>query len=195
MPGRHVFDTFDEVAFSDRDGWRAWLSAHHGASSGVWLVYRKKGSGLPSVTYAEAVEEALCFGWIDSRVNSIDERSYKQVFTPRRTGSIWSLPNKQRVERMISEGRMTEAGMAVVRRSQADGSWSVLDQVDALVLPAELESALDADPDARAGFDRLADSQKKQVIYWLLAAKRPSTRATRVERVTEAAREGRTPFG
>jgi uncharacterized protein YdeI (YjbR/CyaY-like superfamily) len=195
MAGGHVFDTFDEVAFADREGWRAWLAAHHASAPGVWLVYRKKASGLASVGYDEAVEEALCFGWIDSRVNSIDDRSYRQVFTPRRPGSIWSRPNKERVGRMIAGGRMTEAGLAVIRRAEADGSWSLLDQVDALEIPPDLRAALDAEVGAREGFEGLTDSQKGRLIYWVVSARRPSTRDTRVARVAEAAREGRMPLG
>jgi uncharacterized protein YdeI (YjbR/CyaY-like superfamily) len=122
----------DEVTAKDRAAWRRWLERHHVTSDGVWLVIAKKGSGIASVTYEEAVEEALCFGWIDATANSLDDRRYKQWMTRRKPGSGWAASNKRRVERLIAEGRMAPAGLEVIRAAKADGSWTKLDGFEAL---------------------------------------------------------------
>ena len=146
-------DELERIGAPDRASWRRWLKENHEGSPGVWLVYFKKASGKPSVSYDEAVEEALCFGWIDSLVNSLDEERYMQVYTPRKRGSVWSKPNKERVARVVAAGLMTEAGLAKIEAAKADGSWSLLDPVDALLEPEDLKAALDSNPDARAAFD------------------------------------------
>ena len=184
------FDDFERMAAADRAAWRAWLVEHHESSAGIWLVYFKKASGKPSVTYDEAVEEALCFGWIDSRVNGLDDERYMQVYTPRRTGSAWSKLNKERIERVIAEGLMTEAGIAKIDGAKQDGSWVLLDAVDDLIEPDELRAALDADRSARASYDAFADSVKKQALYWVYSAKRETTRSDRIAQIVEAAAEG-----
>lgn len=183
-------DDLDRVSAADRTVWRAWLAANHDSSPGVWLVYHKKGSGKPSVSYDEAVEEALCFGWIDSKVNALDEERYMQVYTPRQPGSVWSRPNKERIERMIAAGLMTEAGLAKIEAAKADGSWGLLDAVDELIEPPELRVALDEDPAARDNFDALPDSAKKPALYWVYSAKRDATKADRVAQVVAAAAAG-----
>ena len=116
--------TPDEVTAKDRAAWRRWLERHHATSPGAWLLIAKKGSGLASVTYEEAVEEALCFGWIDAKANSLDERRYKQWMAPRKAGSGWAASNKQRVERLVADGRMAPAGLAAIEAAKADGSWT-----------------------------------------------------------------------
>lgn len=183
-------DDLQRITAADRAAWRAWLAANHESSPGVWLVYSKKGSGTPSVTYDEAVEEALCYGWIDSRVNSLDEERYMQVYTPRKAGSVWSRLNKERVERVIAAGLMTTAGMAKIEAAKADGSWGMLDLIDALVVPSDLGAAFEAVPGARAGFEALPDSAKKQALYWVYSAKREATRSARIARTVAAAAEG-----
>lgn len=181
---------FERVTAHDRATWRAWLIQNHESSPGVWLVFFKKASSKPSVTYEEAVEEALCFGWIDSRTNAVDEDRYMQVYTPRRTGSVWSRLNKERIERLIGQGLMTEAGFAKIRAAKQDGSWVLLDAVDDLIEPAELSTALDACPKARANFNLFADSVKKQALYWVYSAKREKTKSDRIEQIVEAAAAG-----
>lgn len=145
-------------------------------------MYAKKGTGIPTVSYDDAVEEALCFGWIDSRVNRVDDLRYRQVFTPRRPGSIWSRPNKQRVERVTAAGAMTPAGAGKVEAAKRDGSWDLLDLVDDLVMPDDLESAL-VSAGARPGFDTLPVSERKQLLYWVRSARRDATREQRVAEV------------
>jgi uncharacterized protein YdeI (YjbR/CyaY-like superfamily) len=176
---------------ADRQAWREWLEKNHATSPGIWIVYVKKGSGRVGLSYDDAVEEALCFGWIDSKVNPVDEAHFRQVYTPRKPGSIWSRINKRRVEKLIAGGRMTAAGLAKVEAAKADGSWSFIDDVEALELPADLRLALAANPIAQQRFEAFGSSYKKQVLYWIKSAKRPETRKKRIEQVVSLAAEGR----
>jgi uncharacterized protein YdeI (YjbR/CyaY-like superfamily) len=164
----------------DRAQWRRWLERNHTKRDRVWLIYHKKGSGTPSITYVEAVEEALCFGWIDSTIRPIDETTYQQLFARRKPTSTWSKLNKERVERLIRDARMTEAGLASIEIAKRNGSWSSLDRVEALEEPSDLGAALDADPTARRHFDAFPASAKKMVLYRVERAKRPETRAKRI---------------
>ena len=177
-----------------RTAWRAWLEKHHGSSSGVWLVFAKKHSGLPTVAYNDAVEEALCFGWIDGLMNPIDDTFYKQLFTPRQPKSRWAASNKARVEKMMAAGLMTDAGMAAIERAKKTGTWSAFDAVDAMTLPDDFKRALKAVPAAKKGYDGYTPGVKKQCLYYLNDAKRPETRARRIGIIIDAAREGRKPF-
>lgn len=177
---------------SPRD-WASWLEANHDSSAGAWLAVGKKGNTRTTLTYEAAVEEALCWGWIDSTVNRLDEDRFKQLFTPRRPRSTWSRSNKERVERLLAAGRMQPAGLAAVEVAKANGSWETLDDVEALVAPAELAAALEADPAAATGFERLNESTRKMAYYWIASAKRPETRAKRVHATVAAARDGRSP--
>ena len=151
----------------DPAAWRDWLGAHHHIAAECWLVLPKKGSGLAGVSVAAAVEEALCWGWIDSRPLKIDDRRWALRFTPRKVGSVWSKVNKGRIARLIADGRMQPAGLAKIEAAQRDGSWATLDAADAMELPADLEAALRADPLAAEGFNAIAPSQVKQIIYWV----------------------------
>jgi uncharacterized protein YdeI (YjbR/CyaY-like superfamily) len=188
MP-RRFHDTLTEFIPTSRAQWRRWLAKHHLASPGVWLVYHKKASGNPTVSYADAVEEALCFGWIDSQLAPIDDHRYKQVFTPRKPGSVWSKLNKTRVDSLIAAGLMTDAGLARIHAAQADGSWATLDHVEALTTPPDLEKALAAEPKAAMNFAAFAPSCRKAYLYWINGAKRPETREKRIaETVQYAAR-------
>jgi uncharacterized protein YdeI (YjbR/CyaY-like superfamily) len=177
----------------DRAAWRSWLEANHATSPGVWLAVGKKGNAVTSLTYEDAVEEALCFGWIDSTVNRLDGDRFKQLLTPRRPGSTWSRSNKERVARLIEKGRMTPAGVAPVEAAKADGSWNMLDDVEELIVPPDLAAALEGCPGAAARFEALNDSLKKQLLYWIASAKRPDTRERRVAKTVRAAIEGRAP--
>ena len=165
----------------DRSTWRRWLARNHAKSTGVWLVYGKRASGIPSVTYAEAVEEALCFGWIDSVVNQVDAARYMQLMTPRKPKSVWSKINKARVEKLIASGAMTAAGLTAIDRAKANGSWASLDDVEALTLPDELARGLARDARARRNFDAWPPGARKQFLYWINGAKRPETRRKRIE--------------
>jgi uncharacterized protein YdeI (YjbR/CyaY-like superfamily) len=160
-----------------RKAWRDWLEKHHAASTGVWLVYAKKHSRLPSLTYNDAVEEALCFGWIDSKINPVDDTFYMQVFTPRKLKSAWSALNRTRVERLLAAGLMTTAGLAVVNAAKNSGTWDAMKHVEELTVPPDLEKAIKANPDASRHWASYSASRRKGVLYRLAAAKRPDTRA------------------
>ena len=177
----------------DAAGWRAWLEANGASSKGVWVAIRKKHAEAPGPTYQEAVEEALCFGWIDGTGRRLDERRFLQRFSPRKAGSIWAASNKRRVEALIEQGRMTAAGLAVVDRAHRDGSWHLLDEVDALNIPPDLSLALDAVPVAADHFDAYPDSAKRMALYWIASAKRAATRASRIEQVVAMAAENVRP--
>jgi uncharacterized protein YdeI (YjbR/CyaY-like superfamily) len=160
--------------------WRNWLTGNADRQHGLWVVYRKKSSELEGPTYEDLVEEALCFGWIDSQVRRLDDERRIQWFSPRRKGGLWSRLNKERVDRLTRLGLMAPAGQKVIDEAVADGSWSQADDVDALVIPSDLEVALDALPAARAAYESLADSVKRQHLWWIQSAKRASTRSTRI---------------
>ena len=185
-----------EVFIEDRDAWRAWLEANHDTSTGVWLVTwrtRARRTGLP---YEAAVEEALCFGWVDGTAGTVDEERGKQYFAPRKPKSGWAATNKARVERLVAEGRMAAAGLAAIERAKANGSWELLDSVERLEVPSDLAAALDAHPPATANFAAFPPSVRKQLLASLVMARRPETRAERVRRIAEAAaRNERTHAG
>jgi uncharacterized protein YdeI (YjbR/CyaY-like superfamily) len=170
-----------------RDEWRAWLEAHHARGEGVWLVSYKKAAGRPRVEYGEAVEEALCFGWVDSKPGKLDDERSMLWFAPRKSGSGWSRPNKERVERLIAEGRMAPAGLAKVEAARRDGSWTALDAAEALEVPPDLDAALAAHADARRHWDAFPRSAKRGILEWIASAKRPATRASRVEETARLA--------
>jgi uncharacterized protein YdeI (YjbR/CyaY-like superfamily) len=177
-----------------RDEWRAWLAANHDTMPGVWLVMWRTGTGRREITYEEAVEEALCFGWIDGQANSLDDERSMMRMTPRKPTSAWARSNKERVERLIAGGQMTEAGLRAIATAKANGSWTILDDVDALVIPDDLQSALAADEQAHSYFEAFPPSAKKQILYWIKTAKRPETRQRRIaETVRLAASNIRAP--
>jgi uncharacterized protein YdeI (YjbR/CyaY-like superfamily) len=168
-----------------RTAWRTWLEKNHASSAGVWLVYAKKHSGLPSLTYSDAVEEALCFGWIDSKINPIDEDFYMQVFTPRKAKSAWSALNKARVKRLQTAGLMNPAGLAAIKAAKDSGAWDKWNDVDALTIPPDLEKAIKANPDASRNWASYSPSRRKAVLYRLTVAKRPETRARYLQQIVE----------
>lgn len=171
--------------------WRDWLTEHHHDTDGVWLAGWKRASGRIPLDYGRIVEEALCFGWIDGVTNTLDDGRQAQVLTPRRRGSGWSPSNKERVERLMADGRMTEAGMRVIQAAKADGSWSMQDAAEALIEPAELAAALDANPEARRHWDAFPRSPRRALIWWVMSAKRPATRQRRVTTIVDEASHGR----
>jgi uncharacterized protein YdeI (YjbR/CyaY-like superfamily) len=171
--------------------WRDWLTRHHHDTDGVWLARWKKASGRIPLDYAQIVEEALCFGWIDGVTNTLDDGRQAQLLTPRRRGSGWSLSNKERVERLVADDRMTTAGMRVIDTAKADGSWSMQDAAEALIEPPDLAAALDANPAARHHWDAFPRSPRRALIWWVMSAKRPETRERRVTTIVEEASQGR----
>jgi uncharacterized protein YdeI (YjbR/CyaY-like superfamily) len=153
----------------------------------------RKDAGRAGVTWQEIVDEALCFGWIDSTRKSVDEHSFKQYFAPRKPKSNWSKINKEKVERLIAEGRMTPAGLDAIERAKANGSWSNLDDVEAMVVPDDLIAAISATPGARDYFDSLTRMKLWEILYWINGAKRETTRADRIRQIAEAAAQGKRP--
>lgn len=180
----------EQVHAETRAQWRQWLEGHHASSKGVWLVTWRKAAGKPLLPYDDAVEEALCFGWVDSRPRTLDDERTQLLFTPRKRGSGWSRPNKQRVERLVAAGLMAPAGLAVVEAARADGSWSSLDDVENLLEPDDLRTALDADPEARRNWDGFPRSAKRGILEWIQGAKKPDTRAGRIATTAESAARG-----
>lgn len=172
-----------QVHVTTRSQWRQWLAANHDQEKdGVWLVFHKKSTGEPSLGYEESVEEALCFGWIDSIIKRIDDDRYCRKFTPRKDDSAWSDTNKQRVEKVTREGRMTEFGQVKVDAAKDSGRWVIdLRPVISMDVPQELSEALDRNRSARDFFEKLAPTYRKHFIGWVVMAKRPETRAKRIQ--------------
>lgn len=187
--------TPEPMMFPDRDAWRVWLEANHDKSDGIWLAYYKKDTGKASVQYEEAVEEAICFGWIDSQVKTIDDERYMQRYTPRKKSSVWSETNKERVVKMVEQGRMTEYGMAAVLVAQKGGHWDDLTPVDNLEMPLELETALAANAEAAGKYEHLGPSHQKQYLYWIHSAKTDETRKKRVKKTVKMLVQGKLPGG
>ncbi len=167
----------------DLAAWRAWLAEHHATARGCWVASWRKGSGLDPVPYADLVEEALCWGWIDSTVNTLDEARGLQMMTPRKARSTWTRLNRRRVEALEEQGRMTDAGRRAVEVAQANGWWTILEPVEDLVVPDDLATALDTDPALRAAWERTAPSVRKQALLSLVTAAGADTRARRIAAV------------
>lgn len=178
-----------------RGAWRAWLTANHDTARGVWLASWKPATGWPAVPYAEAVEEALCFGWIDSTANTLDDERRLQLMTPRKPRSTWTRLNRERVARMEAEGLMTDAGRRAVEVAQANGWWTIYDPVEDLLEPDELAAALDAAPQAREQWDAFPPSARKQMLWWVISAARPDTRSRRVAKIVADAEKGKRAQG
>lgn len=174
-----------------RAEWRAWLEQHHTQTDGVWLITFKKATGQPRVEYEEAVEEALCFGWIDSKPNKLDDARSMLWFAPRKPGTGWSKPNKERVEQLIQAGQMAPAGLAKVVAAKQDGSWNALDAIEALDVPPDLERALTTNPTAKQYFDAFPRSVKRGILEWIATAKTAETRAKRIEETVRLAGENK----
>jgi uncharacterized protein YdeI (YjbR/CyaY-like superfamily) len=185
-----------ELTVADVDAWRAWLADHLGDQDGVWLVLAKKGTTSPtSLTYDQALEEALCQGWIDGQVRSVDAATYRQRFTPRRRRSMWSRRNVGLVERLTEEGRMQPAGLAEVARARADGRWDAAYAGPATIeVPDDLAAALAANPAAQARFGTLSGQNRYAVLIRVTTAVRPETRARRVEQYVAMLANGETPY-
>jgi uncharacterized protein YdeI (YjbR/CyaY-like superfamily) len=170
--------------FKNRAAWRAWLETNHDKGKELWLTYYKKGSGKVSVTYEEALQEALCYGWIDSTVNALDAERYMQRWTPRKPQSIWSASNKARVRRLIGEGRMAAPGLAKITLAKKNGSWNKLNDIERIGdgggPPPEVLAAIAARLSLQEKFAALSASRRKMLSYWVASAKRHETRARRI---------------
>ena len=184
----------DLVRMADRRAWRAWLEENHATRTSIWLVIGKKNASIQSVDYVSAVLEALCFGWIDSKAQGMDDESFRQYFAMRKPAGTWSGLNKRRVAELERAGLMTDAGRAAIEVAKANGSWEFLDEIEALVVPADLAEALEGFPGAREAYDGFSDSKKRAVLWWIKSAKRSVTRADRIAKTAEAASRGETPL-
>jgi len=193
--GVSALDDAEFVHADDRETWRAWLAANHATSRGVWLVTWRPRSGRVGLAYEAAVEEALCFGWIDSTAGRFDDDRGKQYYSPRKPRSPWSASNKARVARLIAEGRMTPAGLAAIEQAKANSIWEISDRVERLEIPDDLAAALAAHPPAAANFAAFPPTARKQMLWWVAEAQRPATRASRIAAIAQAAAEGRRARG
>jgi len=188
--GTHPSDGRPMVLAETRAQWRAWLERNH-ESKGAWLVSWKKATGRPFIPYPETVDEALCFGWVDSRPNKLDDERAMRLFTPRRPKSPWSRLNKEKVARLSAKELMAPAGMRMVETARANGSWTVYDEIEEIVVPPDLGAALAEDDAARGFFERFPESSKKAILWWIKTAKRPETRAARIGETVSAAAQNR----
>lgn len=172
---------------TSRQDWRQWLEDNHSSSQSVWLVYHKKKTNKPGITWSEAVEEALCFGWIDSLRKSMDDDTFMQFFCKRKPNSVWSKINKEKVLRLAEDGLMTQAGYASIETAQQNGSWTILDEVEALIIPKDLEKEFNSKPGSKDFFLSLSRSVRKAILQWLVLAKQEATRQKRISEIAELA--------
>jgi uncharacterized protein YdeI (YjbR/CyaY-like superfamily) len=181
------------LSFATPRDLETWLEANHASSDGFWLEFAKKGSGIRSVVYAEALELALSFGWIDGQARPLDDRRYLQRFTPRRARSTWSKINRGKAERLIAEGRMRPAGLREVERARADGRWDeAYDSPTTATVPDDFRKALDAEPAAKQFFESLGRTKRYSFLYRIADAKRPETRSRRIAEFVALLAEGKT---
>jgi len=167
--------------------WRKWLEKNHRSEKAVWLIFYKKGSGIQSTNYAEVLEEALCFGWIDSKANKRDDQSYFQYFTKRKPKSNWSKLNKEKAAKLIEKGLMTPAGFESIEIAKKNGKWASLDGVEELTVPHDLRRLLEKDKTAFDNWEQFSRSVKRGILEWILNAKRPETRQKRINEIVELA--------
>jgi len=173
----------NQLYLKTRSEWYKWLQKNHSKVNELWLIFYKKDTGKTSIDYEEAVEEALCFGWIDSIVKKIDEEKYARKFTPRKKNSVWSELNKKRIQKVIKEGRMTEFGMEKVIAAKKDGSWNKVIKVPtvSVTAPVDFINALKKNKKAKSNFDKLPLSHKKKFYMWINIAKKEETRERRIK--------------
>ncbi len=176
-----------------RADWRKWLEKNHQSEHSVWLVYYKSSTKIASLSWSDAVDEALCFGWIDSTKKTMDEERYMQYFSRRKPNSTWSKINKEKIAKLIQNYRMTKAGIDSIETAKQNGSWTFLDEVEALVIPKDLKDELAKGKASMQYFDSLSKSVKKVLLYWVVSAKRTETRQKRILEIAESARENLKP--
>ena len=174
----------------DRAAWRSWLEANHATSTGAWGVTFKKAAGKPRLEYDDIVEESLCFGWIDSKPNKLDDERTMLWLAPRKPKSAWSRPNKERIEEMLAAGLMTAAGLRMVELAKESGTWDLLNDVENLVVPDDLAEAFALHPGAREQWDGFSRSSRRGILEWIVQAKKPETRAARIQETARLAAVG-----
>ncbi|WBL43912.1 YdeI/OmpD-associated family protein [Algoriphagus halophytocola] len=182
-----------EFCPADREDWRKWLERNHQKVNGIWLIIYKKSSSQPNLTWSQAVDEALCFGWIDSTKRPIDDVKYKQYFGKRKVKSNWSKINKEKIAKLLEAGKMRPAGLQSVQLAKENGSWDYLDAIESLQIPTDLEHSLNQNPESQEYFTNLSKSKKKQILYWVHSAKRIETRKKRIEEVLKATSQKKLP--
>ena len=182
-----MIDQFEQVEVTTRKQWRSWLDANHSQTQSIWLITYKKHTGDRYLSYDSIVEEALCFGWIDSLPRKLDRDRTMLLLSPRRPKSPWSKLNKERVAKMIDQGLMASAGLVRIEQAKADGSWVFLDDVEALIMPDELAAALAQNPQAAKYFEAFSPSSKRGILQWIKSAKREPTRQQRIAKTVELA--------
>ena len=179
------------LGFANPAAWRAWLAAHHAAAPGLWMQIGKKGAGAPSITYDEALEVALCYGWIDGQKKGLDETAWLQKFTPRGPRSLWSQINRDKAEALIASGQMQPAGLAAVEAAKADGRWeAAYAGARKMGVPPDLQTELDRDPVAQAAFAQLDSTNRYAILFRLATAKKAETRARRLQQFVQLLRRG-----
>ncbi|MCV9386742.1 YdeI/OmpD-associated family protein [Reichenbachiella ulvae] len=189
MPNKEI-ETFYP---KNQTEWRNWLEEHHQSAQSIWVVFYKTSTNIPSITWSDAVDEALCFGWIDSTKKTIDEESYMQYFSKRKPNSNWSKINKKKIEYLIQNNLMADAGLESIKVAKENGSWTFLDPIEALEVPEDLEDALLNNQNAMAYYEGLSKSVKKILLHWVYSAKRPETRQKRITEIAECASESLVP--
>lgn len=182
-----TYKSIAAIEASSASAWRTWLKKNHDVERSVWLIIYRKESGIPSVYYPEAVDEALCFGWVDSKPNKRDNKSYYQFFSKRNPKSNWSKVNKEKVARLMDAGRMAPAGIEMIRIAKQNGTWTALDAVEDLVVPEDLSKAFDKKPMAFRNWEQFPRSVKRGILEQLLNAKKAETRAARIRNIVDAA--------
>ncbi|WP_264537676.1 YdeI/OmpD-associated family protein [Flavobacterium sp. N1736] len=173
--------------------WRDWLEKNHDSKQSIWLVCYKKQANKPTIAWSDAVDEALCFGWIDSTRKSIGDNTFIQFFTRRKPNSVWSKINKAKIERLISDGLMQKAGYDCIEKAKENGSWTILDEVEELTIAEDLEKEFEVNPGSKEYFMSLSKSVKKAILQWLVLAKRPETRQKRITEIAALAAQKRKP--
>jgi uncharacterized protein YdeI (YjbR/CyaY-like superfamily) len=176
-----------------RNEWREWLQDNHDKKQSIWLIYFKKKSNIPTVSYSDAVDEALCFGWIDSKSKPVDEEKFMQFFSKRKANSVWSKINKEKIDRLTKEGLMTKAGFEIIETAKQNGYWTILDDAEALIIPADLEEEFQRRQNAKEYFMSLSRSDKRNILQWLTLAKRQETRQKRITEIAELASQNLKP--
>lgn len=177
----------------NRKEWRKWLQANHKKRQSIWLIYYRKNSSVPTISYSDAVDEALCFGWIDSKSIPIDQKKFIQHFGKRKEKSVWSKVNKEKIERLSKEGLMTEAGFEIVEKAKQNGFWTILDEAEALIIPPDLEIEFEKKPGAKSYFLGLSRSDKRNILQWLVLAKKQETRQKRIIEIVALADQNQKP--
>lgn len=178
---------------TSQNEWRAWLQKNHHAKQAVWLVLYNKSSNKPTISWSNAVDEALCFGWIDSKKVAVDEEKAHQFFSKRKAKGTWSKINKEKILGLIESGMMTKAGLEVIETAKQNGSWTILDEVEELIIPQDFEAALNSAANAMDFYLSLSKSVKKAMLQWLVLAKRPETRQKRIDEIVSLATKKQKP--